>query len=100
MLVLKAGEFCLGGLQAFSALLSSSLKEDSGELLAKNETLLYLPILGKKSSLTKGGGEGIEEITDINGFLGRPWLLSPAGSILIKMSRPILNPLSKLDRRT
>ena len=47
---LKAGELCLCGLQAFSALLSSSLKEDAGELLAKNEALLYLPILGKKSS--------------------------------------------------
>ncbi|MDO8748257.1 MAG: hypothetical protein Q7J72_03960, partial [Candidatus Omnitrophota bacterium] len=67
---LKAGELCLCGLQAFSALLSSSLKEDSGELLAKNETLLYLPLLGKKSSPYQGeAGRGIEEITDANGFL-------------------------------
>ena len=68
---LKAAELCLCGLQAFSALLSSSLKEDAGELLAKNEALLYLPLLGKKSSPYQGeAGRGIEEITDANGSWG------------------------------
>ena len=51
---LKAGELCLGGLQDFSALLSSSLKEPAEELLAKNEALFYLHVLG------------IEEIPDTN----------------------------------
>ena len=68
---LKAAELCLGGLQAFSALLSSSLKEPVEELLAKNEALLYLPLLGKKSSPYQGeAGRGTEETTDTHGFWG------------------------------
>lgn len=53
---LKASELCLGGLQAFSARLSLHLKEDVVELLAKNEALFYLSVLG------------LEEITDTHGF--------------------------------